>query len=71
MIEIELPARLRVVYKNYRGEVSERVIEPRRLWLGSNEWHQETQLLLDAWDCDRQVDRTFAVRDFLKIERTE
>jgi len=68
---LDLPKRLRVVYRNYRGEVSTRTIEPKRLWLGSTEWHPEVQLLLDAHDCDKSADRTFAVRDFLKTERAE
>lgn len=54
---------VRILYTNYKGETAWRVIEPRAVCWGSNEWHPEPQWLLDAWDADRQAVRTFAMKD--------
>lgn len=35
-----------LTYRNWRGEVAERTIIPRRVWFGSTEWHPEPQWLL-------------------------
>lgn len=53
---------LQVRYTNYRGETSERVIEPTSLWYGSTEWHPEPQWMLTALDTERDVIRDFALR---------
>jgi len=58
---------VRIVYTNYKGETSERTIIPRRMWLGETQWHPGTQWLLDAFDLDKQADRSFAVRDIHRI----
>lgn len=58
---------LRVVYKNWRGEVSERKIVPKTAWFGSTQWHPEPQWILDAFDLDRQAERSFAMRDFQSV----
>lgn len=52
-----------VIYKNWRGEVSERHIIPEKIWFGSTEWHLEPQWLIDVFDLDKQEQRTFAVKD--------
>lgn len=51
-------------YRNYRGEVSERTITPKRVWYGSTEWHPEPCWLLTAHDHDKGADRDFALADF-------
>ena len=58
---------LLVVYKNWRGEVAERKIIPRRIWFGSNQWHPEPQWLLDAEDVAKGDVRSFSTRDFIKV----
>jgi predicted DNA-binding transcriptional regulator YafY len=50
-------------YVNYRGERSERLVEPAQIYFGSNEWHPEPQWLMDAWDHQKQAYRTFAMKD--------
>lgn len=51
-------------YTNWRGETAERTIIPRRVFFGSNEWHPEPQVLIEALDCDKGVVRTFAAAGF-------
>ncbi len=57
---------VKVIYTNYRGETSERVIVPKELFWGKNEWHPEEQWLLLAFDVGKNADRTFAVKDIKK-----
>jgi hypothetical protein len=43
-----------------------------RLWFGHTDWHPEPQWMLDAIDVDRNVERSFALRDvetFLDTDR--
>lgn len=53
-----------LTYRNWRGEVAERTIIPRRVWFGSTDWHPEPQWLLTAWDAEKGADRDFALKDF-------
>ena len=50
-------------YTNYKGVRSERRIVPRIVWWGSTEYHPTEQWLLDAFDVDKGVERTFALED--------
>lgn len=52
-----------IVYTNWKGVTSTRHIMPKRLYFGSTEWHTEAQWLLEAFDVDKQVVRTFAMKD--------
>lgn len=54
-----------LTYRNWRGEISERTITPKRIWFGSTEWHTEPQWLITAFDLDKQADRDFALKDFI------
>ena len=47
-------------YTNWRGERSKRRIVPMRLTWENNEWHPETQWLLEALDVEKKEMRTFA-----------
>lgn len=58
------PPPLRVVYRNWRGEVGERNIIPHSVWFGATEWHSEPQWLLSALDTDKWAARDFALADF-------
>lgn len=53
-----------LTYRNWRGQVAERTIIPRRVWFGSTAWHHEPQWLLTAWDKEKNVERDFALKDF-------
>lgn len=57
-------------YTNWRGERSKRTIEPLQMWFGSNQWHQEPQWLLDAWDTEKDDLRIFALRGIHAWEPT-
>jgi hypothetical protein len=57
-------APLELPYKNWRGEVSTRKIQPIRLEFGSTSWHTEPQWLLIAWDIEKEAERSFALKDF-------
>jgi hypothetical protein len=50
-----------VAYTNWRGERGIRRIIPRRIHWGSNQWHKDAQWLIDALDCDKGEERTFAL----------
>lgn len=54
-----------LVYRNWRGEVSERKITPIKVWYGSTEWHPEEQWLLNAYDHEKAAVRDFALADFM------
>lgn len=55
----------RVVYRNWKGEVAERLITPLTVWHGSTEWHPEPQWFLRARDERKGAVRDFALRDFV------
>ena len=57
------PTTVVIDYTNYRGERSRRRILPNRLWFGAADWHPEAQWILDAWDVEKGVIRSFAMRD--------
>ena len=63
LAEVDDPAVVQIVYRNYRGETSTRRILPSKLWFGYTEWHPGSQWILDAWDLDKGALRSFAVRD--------
>lgn len=48
-------------YTNWRGERSKRRIRPLRLVFENNEWHTETQWLLEAVDLESGAERSFAM----------
>ncbi|MBD9390170.1 hypothetical protein IB237_23495 [Agrobacterium sp. AGB01] len=55
---------LELPYKNWRGEISTRKIQPIRIEFGSTEWHPEPQWLLVATDVEKNAERSFALKDF-------
>ncbi len=50
-------------YTNHRGERHERRIVPRSMRFASTPWHPEPQWLLDAMDVEKNVERSFAMKD--------
>ena len=61
--EIPVEQEVRVVYTNWKGVTAIRNIIPVRIYFGNNEWHSESQWLLEALDLDRKAIRTFAMKD--------
>lgn len=65
--------RARILYTNYRGEKAWRTIEPIDsvgfiIRVGSTEHHPTRQLLMDAYDVDKNAVRTFAAGDIEEWE---
>jgi hypothetical protein len=56
---------LEFAYTNWRGERSNRRVQPIRLYHGSTEWHPDPQWLLEAVDLDKGEVRAFAVKDMV------
>jgi predicted DNA-binding transcriptional regulator YafY len=52
-----------IVYTNYRGETANRRIVPKQIWFGKTDWHPEEQWLLDAFDIEKDAERSFAMKD--------
>lgn len=52
-----------ITYKNYKGEVSNRLIRPGEIYFGSNEWHPKPQWLMRAFDIAKNANRDFAIID--------
>ena len=50
-------------YTNWKGVTALRRIIPKKIFFGSTEWHKEEQWLLEAFDVDKNADRSFAVKD--------
>jgi predicted DNA-binding transcriptional regulator YafY len=58
--EVDSPSVV-IDYTNWRGERSLRVVEPKSIFFGKNEWHREPQWLLSALDVQKKEVRTFAL----------
>lgn len=52
-----------ILYCNYRDVTELRHIVPKKIWFGATQWHPGEQWLLDAFDVDKQVERSFAMKD--------
>lgn len=59
----------KVVYTNWKGVTSERVIIPKHIWHGSTEYHKEPQFLVSALDVDKNEMRDFALKDMQLIAK--
>jgi hypothetical protein len=53
---------------NHRGEMSIRLVVPIMIAFGSNVFHTKPQHLLHAWDCNKEAERTFAMKDIRNWE---
>ncbi|MFN8684259.1 WYL domain-containing protein [Paracoccus sp. P2] len=51
------------IYKNWRGETSQRRVEPEGIWFGETEWHSGQQWFLRGVDIDKGEIRDFALVD--------
>lgn len=58
-------------YTNWKGVTRQRVAILSRLFEGSNEWHKEKQWLVEAYDVEERVPRTFALKDMRDIRLYE
>ncbi len=55
--------KVKILYTNYKNETAIRTIIPKELKYGKTEYHPEEQLLLVAWECKKQVEKTFSMND--------
>ncbi|GHV93552.1 hypothetical protein AGMMS50268_40550 [Spirochaetia bacterium] len=60
---METEQKIKICYTNYRGETNIREIIPQKIWFGSTERHPENGWLLDAFDIEKNADRSFALKD--------
>ena len=58
-----VPPPLRFTYRNHRGEVAERTVQPISVRYGITKWHPEPGWLLLAFDLDKQAEREFSMDD--------
>lgn len=65
-MDIKWEAPFKVMYRNYKGVVSERTIVAWKLYWGSTEYHPEPQWILTAWDESKKDYRDFALKDMWK-----
>ena len=59
-------ATARILYKNYRGEISWRNIIPLEEKIMATEWHGNDRLILLAYDTDKKDVREFCVDDIIE-----
>lgn len=63
--------KLRFFYTNYKGEQSYRTVQNPRIYFGNTPYHRKLQWLLEAYDCDKDDIRVFALEDcmdFISID---
>lgn len=60
-----------IIYTNHRGETATRRIIPRQIRFGTSEWYAGEQWFLEAFDLDRQANRSFAMRAIQSWEPAE
>lgn len=54
-------------YVNWEGKSSTRNVIVRSISFGSNQWHQQPQWLMKAWDLDKNEIRLFAMKDMSNV----
>lgn len=54
---------VKVLYTNYRHATEWRTIVPQDCFWGHTEYHTEDQWLMRVWDCERNAERIYAMKD--------
>ena len=52
-----------IIYRNYAGKTSRRLISPWGLESGPSDWHPEAELILKAYDHGKEAQRDFDVSE--------
>ncbi|MCG8150641.1 hypothetical protein GUY44_09130 [Pimelobacter simplex] len=52
---------LTILFTDSTGVNRERSVIPQRVWFGCTEWYPQEQWLLDAYDTERHVVRSFSL----------
>ena len=55
-------------YTNWRGETTDRVVLPVRMWFGTTSWHPDPQWFLSALDTVSGQMRDFAMSGIQNVE---
>lgn len=55
---------VKMLYRNWRGEVARRSFTPVNMFHGTNEYHPVADWLIEGMDNDKNEVRTFALRGF-------
>lgn len=66
--ELKMGTTVEFTYKNWRGETATRSAVVSRFFWGNNEYHPEAQMIMEAFDTDKQELRTFAVKDISNLK---
>lgn len=61
---------LYILYRNWRGELTVRSVQPRSIYHGVTQWHPEPQWFMVALDEAKGSTRDFAMADILSMHRT-
>jgi len=54
-------------YTNWKGETKQRRAVMQSLYWGSNDYHKESQWLVEGYDMDKEAVRTYALRDISDV----
>lgn len=55
-------------YRNWRGRVSKRMVEPHHIWHGATKHHPEQCWLLHGWDVHKGAERDYRMSDITDWE---
>lgn len=67
MLTLREPQKVRFTYRNWKGETGERLALFLCVYYAANQYHPETQWLVDGYDLDKKVNRTFAMKDMSNV----
>lgn len=59
---------LKIKYKNWRGEESEREIIPESIYYGANKFHPQAGWLIAGVDVESGKNKTFSMRDMVILD---
>lgn len=51
-----------ILYTNHAGITADRRIIIKGVTWKNTPWHPEKQYIIDAWDCDKDAERSFALK---------
>lgn len=60
---LKLNNKVKINYTNYKGVTKDRIIIPKEIIFEENEWHNEKQWILVAFDIEKDDYRNFALKD--------
>lgn len=58
--------KIKVKYKNHKGEISDRTIIPKKIYYGSTNYHPNNGWLLEVFDIEKNDKRTYSFNDIIE-----